>query len=226
MKEGAASGMTGYLRGRIPSRLGYTVLTISHWREKVARMPADERSITRLLQDWSGGDKQALDTLMPLIYDQLRKIASSCLRAEAGNHTLQPTALVNEAYLRLVNAEIPVQDRLHFYKIAARMLRRILVDHARAAKRKKRGDGIDKVTLNEELFANPQPAWDILVLDMAMANLALHDQRKCDVIELLFFGGLTYDEVASALDISPATVHRELKMAKAYLQRELANGKS
>lgn len=185
-------------------------------------MAADQRSVTRLLQDWSGGNKQALDQLMPLIYDQLYKLALRCLHAERSGHTLQATALVNEAYLRLVDSDVSFEDRLHFYAIAARLLRRILVDHARAHKRQKRGGGIDKITLNEALSPSPETPWGIVELDEAIGRLAAHDQRKSEVIELLFFGGLTYEETAAVLNISPATVHRELKMAKAWLHRELA----
>jgi RNA polymerase sigma factor (TIGR02999 family) len=184
-------------------------------------MAADHCSVTRLLQDWSGGNKQALDELMPLIYDQLHKLAVRCLNSERAGHTLQATALVNEAYLRLVDSDVTFQDRLHFYAIAARLLRRILVDHARTQKRQKRGGGADKITLNEAILPATERPWDIVELDDAIKRLAAHDQRKSEVIELLFFGGLTYDEAAAVLDISPATVHRELKMAKAWLHREL-----
>ncbi len=185
-------------------------------------MSVEPQSVTRLLQNWGAGDPDALNTLMPLLYDQLRKVASRCLRSEHSDHSLQPTALVNEAYLRLVDTELSLQDRLHFYTIAARVMRQILVDHARAGKRQKRGGGIQQVTLNEELLPESKVSWDVIEVDDALKGLAARDQRKSDVIELLFFGGLTYDETAEVLQVSPATIHRELKLAKAYLHRELS----
>jgi len=185
-------------------------------------MSDDKQVVTRLLQEWSGGNKEALDALMPLVYQQLRKLASRCLRDERADHTLRATALVNEAYLRLVDAKVDWQDRIHFFAIAARLLRRILVDHAKARNSQKRGLGVDKIPLDEAVMIGPEAAWELVELDEAMKRLSEHDQRKSDVVELLFFGGLTYDETAAALNISAATVHRELVMAKAWLHRELA----
>lgn len=182
---------------------------------------APEQQVTRLLQEWGAGDKGALDRLMPLVYDQLRKLAGRCLAAERPEHTLRATALVNEAYLRLVEADVSFNDRVHFYAVAARLLRRILVDHARAQGRQKRGGGAERLTLDESvLVGGAQP--ELLDLDEALERLAVRDKRKSEIVELLFFGGLTYDETAAALGISPATVHRELTMAKAWLHRELA----
>lgn len=185
-------------------------------------MSEDKQLVTRLLQQWSGGDKEALDALMPLVYQQLRKLASRCLRDERPDHTLRATALVNEAYLRLVDANVDWQDRVHFFAIAARLLRRILVDHAKARNSQKRGLGIDKIPLDEAVLVGPGACSELIELDEALKRLAAHDRRKTEIIELLFFGGLTYDEAAAALSISPATVHRELVMAKAWLHRELA----
>jgi RNA polymerase sigma factor (TIGR02999 family) len=190
------------------------------------RQSSDRQLVTRLLQEWGGGNKAALDELMPVVYEQLRKLASRCLRAERPDHTLRATALVNEAYLRLVDADIAWQDRVHFFAVSARLLRRILVDHAKANHRKKRGGGAEKVTLDEALLVGPQATAGIVELDEALQRLAAHDQRKSELIELLCFGGLTYDEAATALKISPATVHRELKMAKAWLHRELTQSPS
>jgi RNA polymerase sigma-70 factor, ECF subfamily len=187
---------------------------------------SNRQQVTRLLQEWGGGNKESLDVLMPLVYDQLRKLASRCLRDERADHTLRATALVHEAYLRLIDADVAWQDRVHFFAVSARLLRRILVDHAKANKRKKRGGGIEKVTLDEALMVGPQATGGILDLDEALQRLATHDPRKSELIELLCFGGLTYDEAAAALKISPATVHRELKMAKAWLHRELTNNPS
>ncbi len=185
-------------------------------------MSEDRELVTRLLQQWSSGDKEALDELMPLVYQQLRKLASRCLRDERPDHTLRATALVNEAYLRLVDAKVEWQDRVHFFAIAARLLRRILVDHAKAHRSQKRGGGADKIPLDEAIVVAPGASEELLELDDALKRLADQDQRKSELIELLFFGGLTYDEAAAALGVSPATVHRELVMAKAWLHRELA----
>ncbi len=179
--------------------------------------------VTSLLQQWTNGDKEALDQLMPVVYDQLRKLARSCLRAERPDHTLRATALVHEAYLKLVNADVPWQSRVHFYAVAAQVLRRILIDHAKAHKREKRGAGAEKISLDEAVMVGPETSAGILELDDALKRLAAQDERKSQIVELLFFGGLTYDETAAALNISPATVHRELKMAKAWLYRELSN---
>lgn len=184
----------------------------------------DRQAVTRLLRQWGNGDKQALDELMPVVYDQLRRLASSCLRAERPDHTLRATALVHEAYMRLVESEVEWQDRVHFFAVSARMLRRILVDHAKSNNRQKRGGEFDKVPLDEAMLVGPQADKGIVELDDALKRLATQDQRKSELIELLFFGGLTYDEAAAVLKISPATVHRELTLAKAWLYRELGQG--
>lgn len=183
--------------------------------------PTERQLVTRLLKEWGGGNKEALDELMPVVYQQLRKLASICLRSERTNHTLRATALVHEAYLRLVDADVAWQDRVHFFAVSARLLRRILVDHAKANHRQKRGGGAEMVELDEAVMIGPQTSGGIVELDAALQRLAALDQRKGEIIELLCFGGLTYDEAAAALKISPATVHRELKMAKAWLHREL-----
>jgi RNA polymerase sigma factor (TIGR02999 family) len=184
----------------------------------------DRQLVTRLLQQWGSGDKQALDELMPVVYEQLRKVASNCLRSERPGHTLAATALVHEAYLRLVDSDVAWQDRVHFFALSARILRRILVDHAKSNNRQKRGGEFEKVPLDEAVIIGPQADRGIVELDEALQRLAAQDQRKSELIELLFFGGLTYDEAAAALKISPATVHRELTLAKAWLYRELGSG--
>src|SRR5580658_3509970 len=189
--------------------------------EKKQMLP-EQQLVTQLLQQWGSGNKAALDELMPVVYEQLRKLASNCLRAERPDHTLRATALVHEAYLRLVDADVAWEDRVHFYAVSARLLRRILVDHARAHNRQKRGAGAEKITLDEAILVGHGADAGIVDLDEALQRLAKHDTRKSEVIELLFFGGLTYDETAAALHISAATVHRELAMAKAWLHRELA----
>ncbi len=177
-----------------------------------------------MLRQWSNGNKQALDELMPFVYDQLRRLASNCLRAERPDHTLRATALVHEAYVRLVDSDVEWQDRVHFFAVSARMLRRILVDHAKSNNRQKRGGEFQKIPLDEAMIVGPQSDKAIVELDEALQRLAAQDLRKSELVELLFFGGLTYDEAAAALKISPATVHRELTLAKAWLYRELGQG--
>jgi len=184
-------------------------------------MTPDRQIVTQLLQQWSSGNRDALDELMPVVYDQLHKLAANCLRSERPDHTLRATALVHEAYLRLVDSDVTFQDRVHFYAVSARVLRRILVDHARTKNRQKRGGEFEKIPLDDAIMVGPQADRGILELDEALQRLGAQDQRKSELIELLFFGGLTYDEAAEALKISPATVHRELTLAKAWLYREL-----
>ena len=161
---------------------------------------------------------------MPVVYDQLRRLAASYLRSENRDHTLRATALVNEAYVRLVGANVNWQDRVHFFAVSARILRRILVDHAKSNNRQKRGGEFEQIPIDEAILVGPQADKGILELDDALQRLAAQDPRKSELVELLFFGGLTYDEAAAALKISPATVHRELTLAKAWLYRDLAAG--
>jgi RNA polymerase sigma factor (TIGR02999 family) len=182
----------------------------------------DPQAVTRLLKRLSGGDKGALDHLIPLIYEQMRKLAARSLRAEQPDHTLRATALVHEAYLRLADADGDWQDRVHFFAVTARVMRHILVDYAKGAKRAKRGGGAQHVALDEAVLVGPASAPGLTDLDESLKRLEARDERKAKIVELLFFGGLTYEETAAALGISPATVHRELKMAKAWLYRDLA----
>jgi RNA polymerase sigma-70 factor, ECF subfamily len=185
-------------------------------------MPSDQQQVTLLLQQWSDGDKESLDQLMPLLYDQLHRLASSCLRAERRDHTLRATALVHEAYLRLVDSEIAWENRVHFYAVAARVLRHILVDYAKASGRQKRGGGVEKIPLDDAIMIGPELSSEIVELDDALNLLAERDARKAEIVNLVFFGGLTYEETAQALGISEVTVFRELKMAKAFLYSQLA----
>jgi len=185
-------------------------------------MAPERQLVTRLLQEWGAGSKEALDQLMPLVYDQLRSLAARCLASERPDHSLRATDLVNEAYLRLVHSEPDFHNRVHFFAVAARLLRHILVDHARAHGRLKRGAGAERITLDEALMVGPGTG-GIVELNDALERLAAQDQRKSEVVELLFFGGLTYEETAAALHISPATVDRELRLAKAWLHRELSS---
>lgn len=186
-------------------------------------MPNEKASahVTRLLREWHGGSAEALDQVIPLVYDELKRLASRQLRRESGAHTVQPTALVHEAYERLLGADVDWADRVHFFAIAARTMRRVLVEHARARQRLKRGGDLERTTLVEEGVAGDSAPIDILDLERALEKLAALDERKQRVVELHFYGGLTYDEIAAALDISAATVHRDLRMAKSWLHREL-----
>jgi RNA polymerase sigma factor (TIGR02999 family) len=181
----------------------------------------DQQAITHLLRRLSSGEKDAFDKLVPLVYDQLRRVASRCLFSDRGDHTLRATALVHEAYIRLADAGGDWKDRAHFYAVATRVMRNILVDYARSGQRQKRGDGLEHIVLDEAVMVSSQPSQDLPALDESLNRLAAHDPRKSQVVELLFFGGLTYDEAAAALGISKATVHRELRMAKAWLHRDL-----
>ena len=180
----------------------------------------DTSLVTRLLSDWRAGDARAINELMPLVQDNLHQIAAKYMRGERAGHTLQATALVNEAFMRLIDVELEWQSRAHFIAIAARTMRRILVDHAKARLRDKRGGDVHKVTLYESrIDANSGP--DVLELEEVMNRLAEFDERKAKIIELNFYGGLTYPEIAEVLAISEATVDRELRFAKAWLYREL-----
>ena len=183
--------------------------------------PDIKDAVTRLLRELNAGDKVALDKLMPVVYDQLRSLASRCLRSERPDHTLRATALVHEAYLRFIHADLAWQDRRHFYAVAARVMRHILVDHAKSQKRVKRGGGAAQIPLDEAILVGPEISPDVIELDASLERLASLDARKASLIELLFFGGLTYDEAANVLEISPATVHRAFKIAKAWLYRYL-----
>jgi len=179
--------------------------------------------VTRLLLDWSGGDKAALDKLMPLVYDELRRLAHHYMGRERLGHTLQTTALVNEAFLRLIDQRsVEWQNRAHFFGIAARMMRRILVDHARSLRYAKRGGGALQVSLDEALVVSPERAADVVALDDALTALAAIDERKSQIVEMRFFGGLSIEETAELLGVSPGTVMRDWTLAKAWLHREIS----
>jgi len=175
-------------------------------------------AITELLIDWNRGDKSALDRLMPLVYEELRNVARRRLAAEQREHTLQSAALVNETYLRLVDQErVHWRNRAHFFAISARLMRRILVDHARLRSAAKRGGANPKLSLDESLRVQDQPDLDVVALDEALDALAKLDPQQARVIELRFFAGLTIEEVSEALAISPATITRDWVTAKAWL---------
>ncbi|MBS1852643.1 MAG: sigma-70 family RNA polymerase sigma factor [Acidobacteria bacterium] len=177
--------------------------------------------VTRLLLRWTDGDKHALDDLLPLVYDELRRLARSYLSKERPGHTLQSTALVNEAYMRLVDQNVSWQSRAHFFGIAAQMMRRILVDHARARSAAKRGAGDFKVTLDEAMAISDARDVNVIALDSALNNLAKLDPQQSRIVELRFFAGLSIEETSQVLDVSPATVKRDWAMAKAWLAREM-----
>lgn len=177
--------------------------------------------VTGLIHDWRSGDTGALDRLIPLVYEELRALADRRLRGERAGHTLQPTALVHEAYARLVAAEIDFTDRAHFFAMIATTMRRVLVDHARARGRAKRGGGVVALTLDEQIALVDDRPEELLALDEALERLGTVDSRKAKVIELHYFGGLTYAEIGAALDVSDVTVFRDLRLAKAWLAQEL-----
>ena len=171
---------------------------------------------------WGKGDEAALNQLIPLVHDELRRIARGCMAGERGGHSLQATALVNEAYLRLVDVQhVDWQNRAHFLAMSARLMRRILVDIARSKSYQKRGGGAIKVTFDEALIEQGEPGQDLVALDDALQLLTSVDARKAKVIELRFFGGLSVEETASVLEVSVDTVMRDWKLAKAWLLREL-----
>ena len=178
-----------------------------------------------MLARWSGGDSAARDAIVPLVYQELRRLARKCLAGQRSDHTLQPTALVHEAYLRLVKAHSTEwQNRVHFFAVAAQVMRQILVDHARARAAVKRGGGAFKITLNEDVLLRNKPELDILELDRALKRLLELDARQCQIVELRFFAGLSIEETAKILDISPATTKREWATARMWLHREISVG--
>lgn len=184
----------------------------------MATPPAD---VTSLLVASSQGDEEALHKLLPVVYAELRKLAGRYLRKERPDHSLQATALVHEAYLRLIDQEVSWQNRMHFFGVAAEMMRRILIDHARKHQASKRGSGADKVALDEVLYMADEKAAELVALDDALEALAAFDPQKSKIVELRFFGGLSIEETAEALGLSAATVVRQWKMAKAWLYHQV-----
>jgi RNA polymerase sigma-70 factor, ECF subfamily len=179
--------------------------------------------VTRLLIEWKNGNQAAVDALTPLVYEELRRLAASYMRDERSAVTLQPTVLVHEAYLRLVAQDMPDwRNRSHFFGVAAQLMRQILVDHARKQKSAKRGGGVAKASLDEALAFGPERSSDMIALDDALNELTKIDPRQCKIIELRFFGGLSLEETAQALELSPATIGREQRLAEAWLHREMS----
>jgi RNA polymerase sigma factor (TIGR02999 family) len=170
-------------------------------------------NFTQLLTEWRSGDPQALERLTPLVYDELRRLARSYMRGERGSHTLQATAVVHEAFLRLIQANVAVQDRTHFFSLASRLMRRVLVDHAKSRSRLKRNAA--------GAPALPETVIDVVALDDALDSLMQLEPRLAQVVELHYFGGLTYDEIAAAAGASSATVHRDIRLARAWLLNQM-----
>jgi RNA polymerase sigma-70 factor (ECF subfamily) len=179
--------------------------------------------VSRLLTEWANGNQQALDDLTPLVYRELRQLAAGYLRKERPDHTLQPTALVHEAYLRLVDQKNPSwEGRSHFFGVAARLMRQILVDHARRRQAGRRAGR--KVSLEEAVSFQPERSRDLVALDSGLKALEGLDPRKCKAVELRYFGGLSMDEIAQTLEVSAVTVRRDLRMAEAWLLQEMQSG--
>ena len=186
-------------------------------------MPALPQEITQLLMNWSQGDKAALDQLVPLVYPELRRLAKRHMNREDPAHTLQTSALINEAYLKLVDQQdVEWQNRAHFFAVAAQVMRHILVDHARTRNYAKRGGGAPKLPLDEAAALTEQRAGELIALDDALRELAALDERKSQIIELRFFGGLSLEETAQVIKISPSTVQREWRAAKAWLHHTMS----
>jgi RNA polymerase sigma factor (TIGR02999 family) len=184
----------------------------------------ETHDVTRLLAEWAKGNSQALEELTPLVYRELQQLAASYLRKDRDGHTLQPTALVHEAYLRLVGGTSPNwQNRSHFYGVAARLMRQVLVDHARRKKAEKRGGSKVRISLEEAVSFELERSRDIVALDHSLEALEKIDARKCRVIELRYFGGLSMEEIAQSLEVSLITVRRDLRMAEAWLHNRLQN---
>ncbi len=184
--------------------------------------PASSADVTQLLQAWGSGDKEALDKLLPIVYEELHRLAASYMRKENPGHTLQTSALVNEAYIKLVDQKnVRWQNRAHFFGIAAQLMRRILVDHARSRARMKRGAGAQKLSLNEAVIVTTDSAQGFLLLDDALKRLAEMDAKKSRIVEMKIFCGLNMKEIAEVEKVSPYTIEREWRKAKAWLHREI-----
>ncbi len=183
--------------------------------------PAD---VTQLLRAWQHGDADALDRLLPIVYGHLRRVAHARLRGENAQRSLQTTELIHEAYLRLVDgAHVPWRNRAHFFALCARLMRRILIDRARARRSEKRGGEVSHVRFQDWLGAKPPDDLEVLAVDEALRRLSVTDPRKSKVVELRYFGGLTVEETAAVLNLSPETVRRDFKVAKLWLRHELRN---
>ncbi len=182
-----------------------------------------QANFTQLLTDWRSGHPQALDRLTPLVYDELRRLARSYMRAERGSHTLQATAVVHEAFLRLVQANVALQDRAHFFALASRLMRRVLVDHARSRSRVKRNAGAQELPPEHDERIELAMDVDVIALDEALESLMQLEPRLAQVVELHYFGGMTYEEIAASVGASAATVHRDIRLARAWLLNQIGD---
>ena len=200
-------------------------LVLPSLSEAACKPPTGPSDVTRLLTDWQNGDRCALDQLMPLVYRDLRRVAAAYLRDERLNHTLQPTALIHESYLRMIEQDFPQwENRAHFFGVAARLMRQILVDHARRRRASKRGGDQVKLTVESQMDAPLSSESErILTLDAALTKLAMFDERKSRVVEMRAFGGMKLSDIAIALDVSEPTIKRDMRLARAWLRIELAS---
>jgi RNA polymerase sigma factor (TIGR02999 family) len=188
-------------------------------------MTPSPQQVTQLLSAWSDGDLSARDQLMPLVYDELHRLAHRYMKRESPGHTLQTSALVNEAFVKLVDQRnVRWQNRAHFFGIAAQLMRRILVDHARGRQTAKRGEGVQAVSFDDALYVSDERSAEVIAVHEALEQLAKFDERKGHIVELRFFGGLSIDETADVLGVSPGTVMRDWTLAKAWLHREMNAG--
>jgi RNA polymerase sigma-70 factor (ECF subfamily) len=200
----------------------HTIDAAGRKRDPDGRPPSDAQQVTQLLEKWRQGDEGALQNLTPLVYEDLRRLAHQCMKGERCDHTLQTTALINEAYLRMAGQKRPIlTNRSHFLAVAAKAMRHILVNHAKALGAEKRGGGVGKVQLDEAALVSPEQTAVVLEVDEALKRLAMLDSRKAQVVELKYFGGLKQDEIANVLEISSVTVRRDWVFARAWLHNEL-----
>src|ERR1035438_1523878 len=192
-------------------------------RPIVSKPDKNSLPVTQLLRDWRSGDEKALEALLPHVYQELHVVAAAYMRRERPGHTLHPTELIHETYLRLIGSDLPeLENRRHFYALAARLMRQVLVDHARRHKADKRGSGQNALPIEEAVLYSKERDAEFVALDDALEALAAFDPRKARVIELGFFAGFTADEIAEVVEVSPASVTRDLRCAEAWLQQELA----
>jgi RNA polymerase sigma factor (TIGR02999 family) len=178
-------------------------------------------NFTQLLKDWSSGEPHALERLTPLVYEELRELARNYMRAERGSHTLQATAVVHEAFMRLIQANVALQDREHFFALASRLMRHVLVDHAKSRARVKRSPVLRDLDDHDRIDSPLRMDVDIIALDEALENLLKFEPTLAQVVELHYFGGMTYDEIAATMGASTATVHRQIRLARAWLLDEI-----
>ena len=183
---------------------------------------AEPAEVTALLRHWQAGDASAFERLYSLVHGELSRVAHHCMNGEGASHTLQTSGVVSEVYLRMVGADLDVSDREHFFALAARMMRRILVDHARSKRRVKRGAGAAPLTLDESAIVDENSSEILVEVDEALLRLAEHDERMAQAVELVYFGGLSYDDAARALDVSRSTLYADLKFAKAWLKQAMS----